>query len=490
MTPLRKYYPPAEAGAKRRPQQQAVLRASHCARCPQRWEVGEGRPVAEAEYGVSLAHPMAVIRALEKLAKGTTPLIRRVPDRRAVWMLGKAEVGLAAADDAFSTDADRLIEAARRAIARNGVTTVAAADVRGEIELDPALAPRGRTTVAEMLSDLAKERVDISGGRRVERRVQRLRRAGTICGRAVYWVSTGSDDARTWANAQAVVALRGFADDMRRARFEERGEALKRVQSPLVALGRARQMRAEIHRLSAALDGLSSSTPGVEVYREALDRHRTELDGWLQFRTPREQEVPEGVELELGGLTAVELRDIFAPFSATAAAMTEPHQVIRHYVRLIRRVPNPQFINRRSGDTETAAMYLFDPADALAYGARQWGGPTCRLMSLWAIEEVGELRDSRYLYMALRTTSAEQRIRILGGVALTRPPGAEAVLVRHVRDDVDSGVRESALWSLGMLIGSRADPIVREVSTNDPAASLRRSATHLLELGDRWWWRV
>jgi hypothetical protein len=453
-------------------------------------DVREGRPVAEIAYGVDLARPMTVTLALQQLAEGPTPMIRSVPKRRALWILEAAEERSRVADDAFATDADRLIEAARQAIARAGTSVVTAAEVRAEIELNPALAPRGRGTVAAMLSDLAKERVDNGGGRRITRRVQRLRRAGTIRGRAFYWVSTGSDDVRTWSNAQEAVALQGLSDEIMCARFEERRDALKHVQSPLVAIGRARQMLAEIRRLSAALDLLPSSTPGIEVHREALGRHHAELDGWLQFRTPREREVPEGVDLEQGGLSAMELRDIFAPLSKTAAAMTEPGQVIRHYSGLIRRVPNPQFINRRSGAVETAAEYLFDPVDALEYGARQWGGPMCRLMSHWAIEEVGELRDPRYLYVALRAARAEQRIRILGGVALMRPRGAEAVLQRHARDDADCGVREGALWSLGMLVGSRADPIAREVSTSDPATSVRRAASRFLELGDQWWWRV
>ncbi len=81
-------------------------------------------------------------------------------------------------------------------------------------------------------------------------------------------------------------------------------------------------------------------------------------------------------------------------------------------------------------------------------------------------------------------------MRILGGIALLKPRDAEAVVVRHVREDVDPGVRECALWSLGMLIGRRADSVVREVSANDPAASVRGAATRILEVGDYWWWRI
>ncbi len=130
-----------------------------------------------------------------------------------------------------------------------------------------------------------------------------------------------------------------------------------------------------------ALDALSPDALETDKFRAMLDRLDRELEGWLRFRTPREEDLPEGIEREGGGLTAMELRDIFAPLSPTAAAMKEAGQVIRHYGKLIRWVPNPQFRNRRSGFHDTAAEYLFDRVDALAYGARQWGGPTCRLLA-------------------------------------------------------------------------------------------------------------
>ncbi len=126
------------------------------------------RPVAEVRFGVKLADPRTVTRALRQLAKGTTPLVSPIPGRSAVWVLATSEQGTGATTDAFATDTDRLIEAARRAMSRLGVSTVTAEDVHREVELDPALLPRGSASVATMLSDLARERIAGNGGRRNE----------------------------------------------------------------------------------------------------------------------------------------------------------------------------------------------------------------------------------------------------------------------------------------------------------------------------------
>ena len=164
--------------------------------------------------------------------------------------------------------------------------------------------------------------------------------------------------------------------------------------------------------------------------------------------------------------------------------------VTRHYSQLIRRVRNPAFVNRRSGHVRTAAEWLFDEVDALTYAARQWGGPTCQLLTLWAFEEIGELRDARYLFAALATEAREVRLRVMGGLALLRPAGAEERLRRHILNDVDASVRECALWALGMLIGHRADEVLREAAAMDAEGRVRRAAQRFLGTGANWWWRV
>jgi hypothetical protein len=449
----------------------------------------EDVPVATGRYGVDLEHPMTVTRALRQLAKSNNPLVCSVPQRLAMWTLAQADVCVGGLCP-YSSDTDRLIAAAQCATARTGSPVVTADDIKLEIEGDAALTLTGNGSVATMLSDLAKENIASAKGHRVMRREQRLRRVGTLGGHAAYWVSTGEKDEESLLHAEALVALNGVTCAVERARITNRIVALESVISPIVATGRARQLLAEVDQLAERVRIMPRATAGVDACLATLDGQADTIRGWIQFRAPRQAGMPNDIQIEQGGLTALELREIFAPINRTAELLTTGGAVIRQYGGLIRRVRNTRFRNRRSGDAETAPEFLFDVADSLAYAARQWGGPTCQLMTFWAIEEMGELRDPRYLVAALRTENAEIRRRVIGGLALLRAEGARDTILHHVRDDVDAGVRECALWSIGMLLGDAANPLLNDVAVNDPDARVRRAASKFLSIGAHWWWRA
>jgi hypothetical protein len=318
---------------------------------------------------------------------------------------------------------------------------------------------------------------------------QRLVRVGTIRGRAAYWVSTGDHEEQTLAEAWTLVALDGLSLDIERAQLAARVVSLEVVLSPIVAVGRARQLQDEVRGFARRLEALPRAIIGGDKCRTELAIVSERIHGWLQFRS-RVAGVPKDTALEVRGMTAIALRELLAPLNETAASMTNSGTVIRHYGRLIRRVRNPLFEGRRSGNAETAAMFLFDGVEARVYAARQWGGPKCQLMALWAYEELGELRDARYLRAALNTDDAEVRLRVLAGLALLGDEGAQVTLRHHARNDVHPGVRECALWGLGMVAGDEANDVLTETATHDPDAMVRRTAEQFLSIGSQWWWRA
>ncbi len=435
---------------------------------------------------------LRVRTALVSLAESREPVVRQVPGRDAVWML----VGPTPKDEAsvvaepYATESDRVVEAARRVTQLSRCPVVNASDLRDAILADPQLALSGITKIADVLADLAKERVDCGNRRRVARRTQRVRKVGVMHGSAVYWVATGIDDDERLEAARRLVECRGVNAAVTRGRFVERIAALENAHSPIIATGRARQLLREIEDLSTRVHALPRETEELANWLGDLERHANTLLGWLSFRSARGEDIPTEVQHEPPGLTARTLRNLFAPLNAMAASLKVDGSIIQHYQRAIRRVPNPRFVGRRSGDPATAAQYLFDQVDAIAYAARQWGGPKCQLHTFWAVEELGDLRDARYVRAALATGTTSIRQRVMGTLALLQPPDAVELLTNHARNDVNPGVRECALWALGHVLKDAATPLLTEVIHRDPDASVRRTAKGFIAIGDCWWWRA
>lgn len=456
-------------------------------------EVRLGSSPSASTFKVSLDDNRRLTVALEGLAQEKPPLIAPVPGRRATWRwnpdVAQDTTQVTTPGNRYASDTDRVMEAARRICERENRLTVTAKEVAAEVGLDPALRLTGKESVAKVLSGLARSWVMLNVGNRQARRDQRLRRVGSTIGAARYWVvSTGSDTERAEAEAEAAGswAVRMLEDE----HFQDRFHTLERVVSPIVAIGRARQLRSDIRTALRALPNAGDKVPTLQAARADAERTLADIEGWLRFREHRHPEAPAGYSPVGRGFTAEELRRLYAPLSPTVADMTTHAEIVRHYSRLLRRTRNPEFVNRRAEDAVAASQFLFEPADAMAYAAREWGGTTSSLMARWGIEEVGELRDPRFVLQSLEIGRREERVRAIAGLALMQCHEAEPVLTRHARDNADASVREAALWALGMVIGDRAADLLREAARVDPDLRLQRRCAQWLALGDRWWWRV
>lgn len=430
--------------------------------------------------------------SLQNLAEHDAPFLRPVSGRSAVWTLVSDEGAPEAAPQApplFSSDTDRVMEAALRVTRHGARPVLTCQEVCDTIAADPALSLSGTTGVSKVLADLAKERLS-GGGCRRQRQTQRVRKVGKLDGDAVYWVATDANDAARWQAAQCFVQSRGVLDDVERGRFLERIAKVEKALSPVIAMGRVRQLVQELEQLLVRAHALPEETAGLADRIHELDSYADTLRGWLRFRKVPATESLREVQHQPVGLTASALRDLFAPINDKAKSLTNTASIVSLYWAAIRRVPNPRFRGLRSGDPVTSAKFLFDQTDAITYAARQWGGPTCQLHALWASEELGDLRDVRYVLAALRAGTASVRARVVGALALLPSPDAADILVGYVRNDVTAGVRECALWALGMVLGDQATPMLSEVAKQDPDPRVRRTAMAFLAIGDSWWWRA
>lgn len=456
----------------------------------------DGRAVALSTWGQDLDASMTVQLALDTLSKGSVPAIRAIPDRTALWVPADVDLKTVALDVAFGTDADRVVEAIRRAMARLDAPAVSPTEVEAEIALDDALTLSKSTSAARVLSDLSKITVDDGTGRRRPRRHQRVHRVGRKGGANLYCAVTlmpleGAgecpelEDARRFAASEAVLREAAALD------VESRLSALGRVRSPMIALGRARLLAADLSAIIPDVERIAQE--GHEAARTVLGqlvRAREDAIGWMRFRGSLVKGVPDDVMQAPKALTPTELQALFAPVSPTAAALRDAGSVVRQYGRLIKRVPNREYVSQRSGDPRTAQRYLFDAVSARCYGVRLWGGPQARLAALMVEDELGELRDGRYLLPALAVENLEQRLRAIAAIAFLQPEGGEDALGQRARNDADAGVRELAIWALGFSGATDADTIAREAAKEDPSEHVRRAARRFVDAGPGWGWHT
>lgn len=137
----------------------------------------------------NLDDPQLVVSALIQLAETDRALIRKINregERSARWVpleiLDKdIDVG-----DSYSSDFERISEAIDRAVKRLG-RPVTAGDVQDEVDRDSSLRPTGKSNLAIVVSEAAKETIGAKGLPRRHRITRRVFRAGSIKDTSYYF---------------------------------------------------------------------------------------------------------------------------------------------------------------------------------------------------------------------------------------------------------------------------------------------------------------
>jgi HEAT repeats len=201
------------------------------------------------------------------------------------------------------------------------------------------------------------------------------------------------------------------------------------------------------------------------------------------------QALPNEVSTAVPGWTALELLQAVKPLYPFAENITSANKFISLMHDRVRRVSNPEFESRFSGDPDKAAEFFFDRTDGLLYTANQWGGPECKLQAMLASHELGCLRDPRFVFPALDAESFETRIAAVACLAFLWSAEGNDRLKRMVNDP-DPGVRQSALWAYGFAGGEGAREMLIDKSRNDPNNRVQEFASQALEADDGSWWKM
>ena len=188
------------------------------------------------------------------------------------------------------------------------------------------------------------------------------------------------------------------------------------------------------------------------------------------------------------GLTSEELLTILKPLYPQAEKITNAAQLITLKYDSIRRIPNPAFVSRFAKDPQVAAEFLYDRTDALLYAAKQWGGPECCLQAMLASNELGWLRDPRFVFPALGSKGFEVRLAAIACLAFLGSNEGNEQLRELAIKDVDPGVRQSALWAYGFAHGEGAFELASRQAEDDISSQVRSFAEKVQQWSDSEWW--
>lgn len=448
------------------------------------------------------AHPKSkqtqpVVNGMGMLAENTqqSPArirkIRRGDERALLWSPIGFTDEMLGCGVTYLSDFERIEVAVKRAVANTG-RPVTLADINDEIDIDPSLHPAGKAKVRQVLMEAAKEFVGGGNQPRLNKKLQRVYRVGSLNNEAYYYHgNVGLTEAYTYVQSLKLES------DWSELDFEARFSHLQFSPLPSIIFGNAEMLKFECSALLQQTKTLLEEDLDEHSKNQMLELLKAAIAAVAQveaFIAENSSLIPPGlpaeVDLTIPGLTATELREVVAPLHRAIGPNTPREKVITLLWKQIRRFPNPNFKNRFDDDPQQAAEFLFDQTSALIYAGVTWGGPECAFQARTAQYELGRLRDARFVVPGLE--DADQRNRLIAVACLAFLPGeiGSNELLHLVKEDKEGGVRQSALWAFCFRGEKCAGDLLNEVSRTDPNIHVRRFAQNALNQGDKGWWEL
>lgn len=480
-----------------------------------------------------------VPNALLQLAKTRPPRVRATKPRKGSHFSLWAPAGVPDEEldlgGAFASDAARIIEAVRRAVQRTRCPAVGRRTIEAEVAQDPMLQPAGNSSVAALLSDASKLLIDDGKSGRRQRVGHQLQKVGSVAGEAYYTVackpsegtSEGNESILATPTASPTVAVaEHFVEWLAlEHRWRER-DAVSQVQAtdeslgPVARVGRLRVIESGIDRWLAHYRDLRSvlscdvsagvlqaeelqteGTVALSLCRSALEHAMKSvrpLVGWEETLAGADARglldasgLTETVgevkrEAECDAITTDALLEfVLSRGYARAARVTSPTELVPLLAHRVVRIPNASY----SGWRKAAPEYLFERTSAMLFAATEWGGGCAVLYAQFARQELGQLRDARFVRPGLRHHRFDVRLASAAALGfLNSDQETDSMLEQRVMEDPDAGVRKAALWAYGAAarpgLAALLDRVTRAESNRDILTLARQALDHP---ASAWW---
>lgn len=439
--------------------------------------------IAESgEFSHKLVDPKILVGAMQQLANSGNPSIRKIrrPNQKAVLWLPvetvktDAELGIA-----YAHDTERVGEAVRRASVRLG-RPVNLMEIEEEFKIDPSLEPASASKYHRLLADVSKVRAGSGKGEERRSRVnRRLYRVGNIDGHAYFYPEDSP-------GAAGFVSFRKMELLWERLCFEEQSNEIGCCRLPSVVAGRLKLLSYNLTGILDKLTGLCAlerilgvSDSKVKQFVGNVQSALREIS-YAACNELNRSVLPPEVENRIDGWTAEELLNVIQPFYPSARKLAKRKNIQALIGETIVKFRNPHFTVNTDKNPRCAAQFLYDVADAKIRIAKKWGGTECALQATMAANELGLLRDYRFVLPGLKSGDYENRLTAVACLAFIPSETGNDYLKNIAVNDVDPGVRGSALWAYGFAGGRYAMKFVRERMLHDTDSRVQKFAEEIL----------
>ncbi len=423
----------------------------------------------------------SIINVLKRLADRKSPRIQCLSRRNELklWILTSSTGDARSLQNRYLSNSARVVEAVERAYRRSGGRPVNLAEIGFEITCDDSLALTGALRLSQHLFNLAWERIPDRSVPRSKTTKPLIARVGSVGNRAYYVPSHAPRK-----QSEAYINFQKIKRDWKNFKKTENISLIENCRLSPVRTGRARLFLQEVRSFIKRLTRIEN-TPAVTkehvMLREEIEQMSEQGEAFLgdmDFAN-----LPGDVRNVMKGLTCSETTKILAPFYPVAEKLQKNgskqlmNQITGRIAYAFRRIPNSQFQTRSSSDARLAAGSLFESADLLMGVASRWGGSECRYQAFLAKQELGSLRDARFILPAFNSDKSEDRITGIACLAFLRAE-PEIIYNLALKDPV-AEVRQTALWAYSFMGGLNYRQLAARLSQGDLSLTVRSLAASI-----------
>ncbi|HEY0459785.1 MAG TPA: HEAT repeat domain-containing protein [Pyrinomonadaceae bacterium] len=437
--------------------------------------------IAENSFSEKFQDTQLLSNALVQLTRTANPSLRKIrkPRQKGIFWLPVRvkddEVNLAVY---YQNDKERIKEAVRRASLRLK-RPVNISEIKEEMEIDADLAPVSKATYRSLLADAArnpnyKRKRKLSSDEGVYR-------FGIFQKTTFYYF-------KNEPNADSFIKFRLLKHKWEKLNPTEEINRIEPCILPCVAFGRMKLLSSEIQHILEEVKKLLSlnkvvgfSKKEVKAFLNYVSKKKLDIESWLMEREDSFADVPQNVQSIAKGWTVDKLKEIITPFYYRIATGKNKATLQALIDGWILRIPNPNFQRTNLKDSLLATKYFYDEVDALIYIGKNWGGIESQHHASIAHTEIGFLRDPRFIIPALNSKDFNKRLCAVSCLAFLPSKDGNAKLIQLATNDIDVGVRQSALWACAFIDKEKAIAFIQKQALQDKDVRVRDFAKKIVE---------
>jgi hypothetical protein len=438
--------------------------------------------IAENKFSDKFQDNQLLSNALVQLTRTVKPSLRKIRKPRQeslFWLPANVKDDEVDLTVYYLNDKERVKEAVKRASLRLK-RPVNISEIKEETTIDSDLMPVSKVTYHSLLSDAARN-TTCKHKRKSSSSNEGVYRFGKFQKTTYYYF-------RNEPNADSFIKICLLKQEWDKLNSIEEMNRIETCVLPSVAFGRMKLLDAEIQYILEEVKKLlllnriiGFSKGEVSAFLDCVSKKKLQTENWIKEREKSFADLPENVQSIVKGWTATKLKEIITPFYYRVATGKNKATLPSLIDGWIRRIPNPNFQRTNLKDSLLATEYFYDEVDALMYVGKKWGGVESRHHASIAYNEIGLLRDPRFIIPALDSKDFNNRLCAVSCLAFLPSEDGNAKLFQLATKDIDAGVRQSALWAYGFTGGEKAISFIQKQILRDKDSRVRDFAEKIVE---------